>query len=153
MQPRSDPIIEELKAMKQRMDVLFHETLAEAVAQPEPSPAEQQMWNPLMDCWEGSDLWVLHADLPGVGPDQVSLEVTDGMLRISGIRKLPAHPAHSNVHAAERPGGAFERAVLMPRDARYDSIEAELRGGVLTIRIQKQPGAPVVSRRIPVLSE
>ena len=47
---------------------------------------ESRRWVPPMDLWEAGDTYVLKADLPGVAEEDVSIEVQDGTLTISGQR-------------------------------------------------------------------
>jgi HSP20 family protein len=149
----NDPIIREIKAMKRRMDVLYDQSLNEEVRIEESQPFAGQSWAPPMDVWETDDLWVLSADLPGVRDENLTVQVSDGVLNISGNRVLPELPAHATVQASERQSGRFQRSFGLPRDARQDRVEAELAGGVLTIRVQRKAGEPGISRKIPVQSE
>lgn len=138
--------------MKQRMDVLFNETGIEEDAPLEPSVAEETQWDPPMDVWETSDVWVLKADLPGVRDEDVSVQVSDGVLTVSGVRSIADYPLHSDIHASERPRGAFDRSFALPQDARDDCIQAQLEAGVLTVAVQRKRSTAEVSRRIPVRS-
>ncbi len=150
---QSDPIIEELKAMKQRMDVLFDETLIEEQPHGGPSTTHKALnWGPPMDVWETSDMWVLEADLPGVGDEDVSVQVSVGALTLSGVRNPADYPNQSEIHVSERPRGAFHRSFALPQDARHDCIEARFESGVLTVKVPRKPGTPGVSRRVPVRS-
>lgn len=150
---QSDPIIEELKAMKQRMDVLFDETLLQERPHEGPSTRKTLEWGPSMDVWETSDMWVLEADLPGVRDEDVSVQVRDGALTISGVRSPADHPAQSQIHVSERPRGAFHRSFVLPRNAVHDCIEARFESGVLTVKVPRKPGIPQASRKVPVRSE
>ncbi len=147
----SELIVEELKAMKQRMDVLFDETVFESAAAREtaPIPAETH-WNPPMDVWETPEEWVLKADLPGLRDQDVAVQVTDGTLTVSGSRHVPEYPVHSEVHVSERPHGTFDRSFALPRDAREDCIEARFEAGVLTVTVQRKRAEGGFSRKIPV---
>ena len=149
----NDPIIREIKAMKRRMDVLYDQSLNEEVQIEQSSPFADRSWTPHMDVWATDDLWVLSADLPGVRDEDLTVQVSDGVLKISGNRALPELPAHATVQASERQCGRFQRSFGLPRDARQDRVEAELAGGVLTIRVQRKAGESGISRKIPVQSE
>jgi HSP20 family protein len=149
----NDPIIREIKAMKRRMDVLYDQSLSEETSREEPSPFSDLSWVPHMDVWETDDVWVLSADLPGVRDEDLSVQVRDGHLTISGNRALPDIPAHAVVQASERQSGRLRRSFELPKDARPDHIEAELKAGVLTVRVRRQAGEPRIVRKIPVQSE
>lgn len=148
----SDTIVEELKAMKQRMDVLFDETLFDMNNTVEASTRAERLWQPPMDVWETSAEWVLKADLPGLLDEDVAVHVSDGILTVSGVRRPTEYPLPSEVHVAERPQGAFRRSFPLPQDACADRIEAQFKGGVLTVTVQRRREPAEVSRKIPVRS-
>jgi HSP20 family protein len=151
--PVCDPIIQELKAMKQRMDVLFDETLNDEASDEDDSGAVKENWSPSMDVWETQDEWLLQADLPGVPDESLRIEVADGVLTISGSRRSKEFPPHAAVHASERPCGSFERSFLLPTDAHQDRIHAELKRGILTVRASRVVGGSETSRKIAVQPE
>lgn len=148
-----DPIIQELKAMKQRMDVLFDASLTDEAPDEKSLVVKQENWSPPMDVWETRDEWLLEADLPGVSNESLSILVADGVLTISGSRSSTPFPPHAEVHASERCRGLFERSFPLPKDAARDQIFAELKRGVLTVRAPRVAGGCATSRKITVQSE
>ncbi len=149
----NDPIIQELKAMKRRMDVLYDQSVNDEEPVEELSSLGEQGWVPPMDVWETDAMWVLLADLPGVQDENLSVQVNDGFLNISGRRAIAAPPAPAAAHVSERPCGRFQRSFALPKDARQDHIEAELKGGVLTIKVERKSGESATVRKIPIQSE
>ncbi len=94
-------------------------------------------WVPPMDLVEADDHFVLKADLPGLGEGDVSIEVQDGNLTISGERKAE-HEAHERGwYRIERPFGGFNRSLTLPDGVDADGISAEFDRGVLEVRIPK----------------
>ena len=101
-----------------------------------------------VDCWENGSWLHFYVDLPAVRPDgvQVLLEGETLVIRAQRHREMPenARPA-----ALERPAGLIERRVLLPPGIDANRIDAELRDGVLRVklrRLEKQ----AESQRIPV---
>jgi HSP20 family protein len=90
-----------------------------------------------MDLTEADDHFVLKADLPGMSDEDVSIEVQDGTLTISGERKAE-HEAHEKGwHRIERQYGSFSRSLTLPEGVNPDGVSAGIDNGVLTVSIPK----------------
>jgi HSP20 family protein len=92
---------------------------------------------PAADVAVSDDDLVLTMDLPGFTSDDVSIEVQDTFLTVRGERKRPeASDGTSYVHV-ERPSGAFERRIQVPKGVDPDRITASLADGVLSLIVPK----------------
>jgi HSP20 family protein len=94
-------------------------------------------WIPAMDLVETDDHFVLRADLPGLGPDDVSIEVEDGVLVIGGERKAEHEDKREGYYRVERAFGSFRRTLNLPEGTDFDAIQARFDKGVLEIRVPK----------------
>jgi HSP20 family protein len=94
-------------------------------------------WVPAMDLVETADHFVLKADLPGLGPDDVNIEVEDNVLTVSGERKVEHETQREGFYRVERASGAFRRSLTLPEGVALDDIAASFDKGVLEIRIPK----------------
>jgi HSP20 family protein len=94
-------------------------------------------WIPAMDLVEEDDHFLLHADLPGVGEDQVNVELEDDVLTISGERKSKHEERKEGYHRIERSSGRFSRSLTLPEGIDPEGIRASYRDGVLEVRIPK----------------
>ena len=94
-------------------------------------------WIPAMDLVEEADHYVLRADLPGVGEDDVTVELEDNVLTISGERRSGHEDKKEGYHRIERASGAFSRALTLPEGIDPDRIQASFEKGVLEVRIPK----------------
>lgn len=83
---------------------------------------------------------VVKAEVPGVAPDAIGIEVEPRRLTISGERTT-ATPEKSALHRRERGAGKFSRTVQLPGELEYDAVRASFRNGVLTIVIPKHAQA------------
>lgn len=104
---------------------------------------------PEVDISEDADgLW-LRADMPGVDPDRVSVELEDGVLTIQGEVSLKPYEGLTPVYTEYRVGN-FLRRFTLPQSYQYDpeQISAKLVDGVLEVRIPKAEQAK--PRRVPV---
>jgi HSP20 family protein len=90
---------------------------------------------PLVDIEETEDAWIVEADLPGVKPEDVNVEVRGSELAISG--EIKERRREGILRRRTRKTGEFDYHITLPGDADAEHIEAELRDGVLTVRIPK----------------
>jgi len=103
---------------------------------------------PEVDIAEDPDgLW-LWADMPGVDPDKMSVELDDGVLTIQGEVTLKPYEGLKTVYSEYRVGNFLRRFNLPQHAYDPDRIGAKLVDGVLEIRIPKADKAK--PRRVPV---
>lgn len=95
---------------------------------------------PLVNVFTDENGLVVQAEVPGVKPDQLDVQVDPGRLTISGERTLNADEKCS-YHRRERRGGRFSRTIQLPRDLDPEQAKAECRNGMLTVRIPKHAAA------------
>ena len=92
-------------------------------------------WVPALETFERDGKFVVQADLPGLGADDVTVEVDDGLLTISGERREERELDDDGVHRTERRYGRFTRAIVLPEGARAEEVQAAFRNGVLEITV------------------
>ena len=104
-------------------------------------PANQanraQRWAPAMDLVEADDHFVLKADLPGLSEDDVTIEVQDNVLTISGTREAEHERKEKGWYRLERSYGSFSRSLTLPDGVDAEKVEASFDRGVLEIRVPK----------------
>jgi HSP20 family protein len=101
------------------------------------SAGEARSWTPPMDLVEAEDHFLLRADLPGLKEEDVSIELRDNTLRISGERKAEHEQRERGWYRLERQFGKFSRALTLPEGVDPDAIEANFAHGVLEVTIPK----------------
>ena len=112
---------------------------------------ERRSWTPAVDWEDRGDHYMVRADLPGIKPEDVDIELDHDVLRIKGERHADAGPENGDdarCRRIERAHGVFQRSLRLPEDADPDAVEARGEHGVLQVRIGKQ--AAVAPRRIAV---
>lgn len=98
-------------------------------------------WSPVSDVIETEDAIVITAELPGVKDEDVHITVQDGVLRISGQRRLEEETHDDRFHRIERSYGDFERSFALPRGVSEDAIRASVAYGVLKVTVPKPQGS------------
>jgi len=93
-------------------------------------------WIPAMDLVEQDEHYVLRADLPGMREDDVSIELENNVLSISGERKHESAEG-KGFYRLERASGAFSRSLTLPEGVDAEAIAASFQNGVLELRIPK----------------
>ncbi len=94
-------------------------------------------WTPRMDVKESEDVYILHADLPGLKQDDVKITLHDRVLTVSGERKHEADKKDEKYHYMERTYGSFQRSFTLPSSINGAEIKAEYKDGVLNITLPK----------------
>ena len=105
-------------------------------------------WVPRVDIKEEAERFVIYADLPGVDPQAIEVQMDNGVLSIRGERSGPTRGEAGRYAHAERRHGGFHRRFALPDGADTGGIVARGHNGVLEVAIPKKPAS--VSRRIPV---
>jgi HSP20 family protein len=94
---------------------------------------------PRFDVKETKDAYVIKADLPGVKDEEVDVSLNGNLLSISGKRDGDHREEGDAYYMVERSYGTFARSFTMPEGIDGNGVTADLKNGVLTVRIPKKP--------------
>jgi HSP20 family protein len=130
MGQRGDSLLDELDAMSEEFSRRFGLR---------PAPTGLRGWLPPVDVWETQDELVIELDVPGCHPENISAEVVDQQLVVTGERTAPTGAVRR--YRSERWQGRFVRSFVVPREMDGDRIKAAYHEGVLTIRLPKPEAA------------
>lgn len=110
---------------------------------------------PQLDVIDKEDEVKLVADLPGLTDAEITVEVTDGTLTISGEKReeIEDGDAEGERYLSERRFGRFTRRIALPEGIDQDKIDARFKNGVLTVHLPKRPEAQSPARKIAVRAE
>lgn len=112
----------------------------------------ERVWAPAVEVRQRDNAIVVDADLPGIEPSEVKVEVDNDILVIQGERKREQTEEGQGWQRSERIYGAFYRAIPLPDGAKADQAKAEFKNGVLEIVVPVSE--PESSRRqIPVAGQ
>ena len=117
---------------------LFDQTLGRARSS---ASSVGTVWYPAVDVLESKDSYLLRAELPGMNKEYFNLEVKNGMLTVSGERKVEEPVSGVQYRSVERVAGKFSRSFYLPQTVQQDGIQATYRDGILEIYVPKMEHA------------
>ncbi len=90
-----------------------------------------------LDIEENEDSFVVKASVPGYTPEDLKIEVEDGVLTIRAEHEGEEERENGDWHLRERYSGTVERKLRLGKNINTEAIEAELEHGVLTLTLTK----------------
>lgn len=112
------------------------------------SPASRTEWMPAVDIKETESGYTFHMDVPGMKPDDLDVELHEGVLSIRGSRTEEKKEEDEGYVRTERRRGSFSRQFRVPTNAQADALTAEVKDGVLSIEVPK--GVEQGARKVAV---
>jgi HSP20 family protein len=112
--------------------IALHEQIGQLVGSDAPG------WTPPVDLYETATEFILTADLPGLARDEIEISADENRVvirgqRAGGLLDMPCE----QFHRVERGHGRFSRSFALPDAIDVDRISADLKEGILTVRIPK----------------
>ena len=92
-------------------------------------------WAPSVDVLPKDGDLVVRAEMPGVKPENVEVAVHNGVLSISGERKVDEEEERAGYYVKELRHGSFRRSMLMPEGVEKDKIHARYQDGILEVTL------------------
>lgn len=116
---------------------------------------ERTMWSPAVEATETPTEYVVTAELPGIEPSAVDVEIANGMLTLKGQKaeERREEDKDRSWHLWERSYGSFERSFRFPNDVNEAKVHAEFANGVLTVKVPKSEVSHPAGRKIPVMQK
>lgn len=106
-----------------------------------------RVWLPSVDLTQTSKTYVMEADLPGMNTKDIEVHVADDKITLSGSKDETKHSSDGEVMRKERYSRTFRRTFRLPDDVDQKKIEAELDGGVLTVKMPRAKDPEKVEER------
>jgi HSP20 family protein len=104
-----------------------------------PNVLEQKL--PSVDVVEHDNEVVVRAEVPGIDKKDLEVSVSDRMLSIRGSTRREKKEAKGNFYRREIRSGAISRSLLLPADVDVTKVKANLKDGVVELRLPKLPGS------------
>ncbi|MBN2026623.1 MAG: Hsp20/alpha crystallin family protein [Actinobacteria bacterium] len=117
-------------------------------------PLHSEHFVPRMDIYSEEEDVVVKLDLPEFKAEEVDVSLEDSCLTISGEHEHEERIEEKDYYRRERYSGAFTRTVQLPRDVKEDDISADLKEGILEVRVKGAAAETAVEgkKRIPIAS-
>jgi HSP20 family protein len=111
---------------------------------------ERGEWTPAIEAFQRGNEFVVRADVPGMSREDLSVEMGEDAITISGERRQDHEEEREGVFRSERAYGSFYRVVPLPEGAVADSAKANFKDGVLEITVQAPSQEVRRGRRIDI---
>jgi HSP20 family protein len=98
----------------------------------------KQAFQVAVDIREEDDAFYVDAEVPGMSAEDVHVDVEKNVLTIRGERKVETEESEGTYRRVERQYGSFSRSFTLPETVDADHINADLKEGVLALRLPKK---------------
>jgi HSP20 family protein len=107
----------------------------------EVASVRERAWTPAVDVVRDNGNLVVRADVPGIKPEEVKIEVEDDILTVSGSHEETKEEKDKDYLRRERRYGSFSRSLALPAGVEAKKIQAKTHEGVVevTIPLPKEP--------------
>ena len=95
----------------------------------------ERTWTPAIDVMRDNGNLVVRADIPGIKPEEVKIEVEDDILTVSGEHEEHKEQKDKLYVRRERRYGSFSRSMTLPPGVEAKNIEAKTHDGVVEVTI------------------
>jgi HSP20 family protein len=119
----------------------LEDRLQRAFGQTERRDESLAAWAPPVDITEEKERILITAELPGFKEDQISIQMENGMLTLSGERKFEKEENDKAYHRIERSYGRFVRSFSLPNNVDRENIQARFVNGLLQVELPKREDA------------
>jgi len=92
---------------------------------------------PALDLTEANGGYQIRMDVPGMKADDINIDINGDLVTVSGERKEEKEEKGEKFHRVERQFGSFSRTVRLPFAVKEDEVDAQLKDGVLTLKLPK----------------
>jgi HSP20 family protein len=135
-----------LRRMTEEMDRMFQDVSLEREA------SSGAGWSPAIEVSQRDGKYNIKAELPGLEPKDVKVEVENDALVIQGERRSESEEKNAGVQRTERQYGLFYRSIPLPEGANVEQAQAKFHNGVLEVTIPV-PEQQNNRRTIPIEGE
>jgi HSP20 family protein len=94
-------------------------------------------WIPAIDVSETEAEYVVKAEIPGINPEDIIVEVMNNVVTLSGESRSEKKEDKRNYHRSEIRYGRFYRQIPLPTEVKSESSRAEFHNGILELFLPK----------------
>ncbi|HHO75918.1 MAG TPA: Hsp20/alpha crystallin family protein [Deltaproteobacteria bacterium] len=136
--------LKDILYLQDRMNRVFDESVRDSGIYKTPG-----QWIPHVDIFEDDVSLTIKAELPGVKREDVILDMSDGVLTLSGKKQYSHEDQAESYHMIERQYGSFRRSFNIPDVVDVTKVDAKLEDGVLRINLPKLKRSS--TKKIPIV--
>lgn len=133
--------LEELERLRREMDRSFARLWGDSFDQRELAPVSRGWW-PAVDLVETEDEMILTADLPGIDPKAVRIEVRKDSVVLEGRVEESREESDERYWLQERRMQSFHRTISLPAETDPDQAKASYKDGILRVTMPKVQPTP-----------
>lgn len=141
---------EPIKKFKNELDGMFQRFFDDPFFSNTPLLKRDDVFTPACNIEEKKDRYSIEAEIPGVDPDDIDIEIDGNVLTIKGERKqeVETKDEDTQLHKIEHSYGSYYRSFTLPDNINTDEISADNKNGILFIDIPKHKDSK--TRRIKI---
>lgn len=138
MKKKEEKNLPEVYSLRDAMSRLFDESVWDPFRNADYlGGAAFKTWFPRLDVKEDKNYVRVVADVPGIDPDNISVEVKDDHMIISGKQEKEDIQKDENIYREERYCGEFRREFNLPARVKSGEVKAKIKDGVLRVDLPK----------------
>ncbi len=135
-------------ALQHLTDEFFNNVNSESKKTVAEDRVNKNSWTPAVDIQEQENNFIIYADIPGVDPSTIEIQMENAVLTINGERDTLGAANKDSFKRQERSTGHFYRRFSLPDSVDVDNIKAKSNNGVLELTIPKSE--KIKARRIKI---
>ena len=120
----------EIETIREQLDKVFDQRAATR-------DNSETAWMPALELIDAGDNFILKAQLPGIDPKDIDVQVTREAISISGERRYENTEEKPGYVRSEFRYGKFHRVLPLPAPIQNDSVQAEYKDGILMLTLPK----------------
>ncbi len=130
-------LIKEFNNLRQQMDKLFDDLAHEQPHLGVFAKAEETPWTPAIELQENETELLLKAQLPGIKPEELDIQVSENAVFLSGEHQEETKTTEKGMFRSEFHYGQFKRVIPLPAAIKREQVKAEMVSGLLTLTMTK----------------
>jgi len=131
-----------LAALRSEIDRLFDSFVRDPFGALDWAFPHGRGWTPAVDVAENDAEFTVRAEIPGIDPNELEVNITGNQLVLAGEKKESSEKKGKDYYQSESRYGSFRRAIPLPQSVDPEKVEAEYAQGVLTIHLKKIQESP-----------
>jgi HSP20 family protein len=141
-------LIKEFNNLRQQLDRLFDDLVREQPHLGLLSKSSETPWTPAIELQETETELLLKAQLPGIKPEELDIQVSENAVFLSGEHQEETSTNEKGVFRSEFHYGQFKRVIPLPAAIKREQVKADMVSGLLTLTMLK--ATPILPNLIKV---